>query len=102
MTKKDNQDEFIDKLYKLKIIHASETTEHLNNLSEHQYKYYASRVIDLQDLLNNTPKIFKNKRAKIEQEIKQVQDKSDKFFNDYLKGCEDLYKLHQELSKNQV
>lgn len=102
MSINNNQDELVNKLYKLNIIQALKNTECLNKLSEQQYKYYASRVIDLKDQLDNTPKKFKNKRENIEQEIKQMQDKSDKYFKDYLKGCEDLYKLHQELSKNQV
>lgn len=100
MTKKDNQDELIDKLYKLNLLQASDSTEIITNASEQQYKYYASRVIDLTEQLENTPKIFKNKRAKLEQEIKEMQDKSDKHFNNYLTGCEDIYNLHQELFKD--
>lgn len=79
---------------------ASDSTEIITNASEQQYKYYASRVIDLTEQLENTPKIFKSKRAKLEQEIKEMQDKSDKHFNNYLKGCEDIYNLHQELFKD--
>lgn len=100
MTKQDNKNELIDKLYKLNIIQASENTKILTDASEQQYKYYASRVIDLTEQLDNTPKIFKNKRAKLEQEIKEMQDKSDKHFKDFLNGCEDFYKLHQELFKD--
>lgn len=100
MTKKDNQDELIDKLYKLNLKQASDSTEILTKASESQYKYYASRVIDLQEQLNNTPKIFKKKRAELEQQIKQMQDKSDKHFKDFINGCEDIYDLHQELYKS--
>lgn len=100
MTKKDNQDELIDKLLKLNLLDASDDTMHLANTLEKQYKYYASRVIDLKEQLESTPKLFKNKRAKLEQEIKEMQDKSDKYFKSYLTECEDLYNLHQELSKD--
>lgn len=100
MTKKDNQDELIDKMLKLDLIQASDDTKHLADMLEQQYKHYASRVIDLKEQLENTPKIFKNKRAKLEQEIKEMQDKSDKYFKDFLNECEDIYNLHQELFKD--
>lgn len=101
MTKKDNQNELVDKLYKLNLIQASENTKQLNKILEHQYKFYVSRVIDLQEELDNTPKIFKKKRANLEQEIQQTQDKANKNFKDYLAGCEDFYNLHQELYREQ-
>lgn len=100
MTKKDNQDELIDKLLKLDLINASDDTKDLANMLEKQYKYYASRVIDLKEQLDNTPKIFKKKRAELEQEIKEMQDKSDNYFKKYLTECESLYNLHQELFKD--
>ena len=45
MTKKDNQDELIDKMLKLDLIQASDDTKHLADMLEQQYKHYASRVI---------------------------------------------------------
>lgn len=73
----------IDKMTKLNI-----------EFSERNYKFYMGKVVDLQEELDNTPKLFKKKRAKLEQEIEDMQAKVDKHFNDYMLECQDLYDLH--------
>lgn len=66
-----------------------------------QYKFYRGLAIDKLDELESTPRLFKKKRLKLEQEYKEHQDKADKYFNDYLVACQDLYNLHKGLLDNE-
>jgi Na+/phosphate symporter len=44
-------------------------TKEIANLEEQLYKQYQAMAIDKQEELDNTSKLFKKKRAKLEQEI---------------------------------
>ena len=69
-------------------------TREIANLEEQLYKQYQAMAIDKQEELDNTSKIFKKKRAKLEQEIKGLQDTADKHFKNFMDECNDLYDLH--------
>ena len=67
--------------------------------NERNYKLFTSRIIELEEELDSTPKIFKKKRAKLEQQIKDMQELADTHFNNYLAECQDLYNLHTAFFK---
>ena len=69
-------------------------TKEIANLEEQLYKQYQAMAIDKQEELDNTSKLFKKKRAKLEQEIKDLQDTTDKHFKNFMDECNDLYDLH--------
>ena len=69
-------------------------TREIANLEEQLYKQYQAMAIDKQEELDNTSKLFKKKRAKLEQEIKDLQDTADKHFKNFMDECNDLYDLH--------
>jgi uncharacterized phage infection (PIP) family protein YhgE len=71
------------------------TKSHIK-ISESSYKYYLGREVELKEQLDNTPKIFKNKRVKLQKQIKEMQSKSDKHFNNYLDDISSLYDLTQD------
>ena len=75
------------------------TKSHIR-LSETSYKYYQDREIELKEQLDSTPRIFKNKRAKIQKEIQEVQSKADKHFNNYLEDINSLYDDTGEVVNN--
>ena len=79
MTKADNQNNLIDNLNYLSLKQISDSTEFLTRATEIHYKHYLSMIDDLQ--------------------LKQAQDKFDKYFKEYLNECEDILKLHKELSE---
>lgn len=64
--------------------------------NEYCYKQYTRRAIDLQEQLNKTLKIFKNKRLNLSKQIKQLNQKADKYFNNYINSCIDLADLYKE------
>jgi len=64
------------------------------NLEEQLYKNYQAMALDKQEELDSTPKLFKKKRAKLEQELKDLQDTADKHFKNFMAECQDLYDLH--------
>lgn len=72
-------------------------TKEIANLEEQLYKQYQAMAIDKQEELDNTFKIFKKKRAKLEQEIKDLQDTADKHFKNFMDECNNLYDLHTML-----
>lgn len=69
-------------------------TKEIAHLEEQLYKQYQAMAIDKQEELDNTSKLFKKKRAKLEQEIKDLQDTADKHFKNFMDECNDLYDLH--------
>lgn len=69
-------------------------TKEIANLEEQLYKQYQAMALDKQEELDNTSKLFKKKRAKLEQEIKDLQDTADKHFKNFMDECNDLYDLH--------
>lgn len=69
-------------------------TKEIAHLEEQLYKQYQAMALDKQEELDNTSKIFKKKRAKLEQEIKDLQDTADKHFKNFMDECNDLYDLH--------
>lgn len=69
-------------------------TKEIVNLEEQLYKQYQAMALDKQEELDNTSKLFKKKRAKLEQEIKDLQDTADKHFKNFMDECNDLYDLH--------
>ena len=69
-------------------------TKNIANLEEQLYKQYQAMALDKQEELDNTSKLFKKKRAKLEQELKDLQDTADKHFKNFLDECNDLYDLH--------
>lgn len=71
-----------------------EHTKNIANLEEQLYKSYQAMALDKQEELDNTSKLFKKKRAKLEQELKDLQDTADKHFKNFMGECNDLYDLH--------
>ena len=71
-----------------------EHTKNIANLEEQLYKQYQAMALDKQEELDNTSKLFKKKRAKLEQELKDLQDTADKHFKIFLDECNNLYDLH--------
>ena len=69
-------------------------TKEIANLEEQLYKQYQAMALDKQEELDNTSKLFKKKRVKLEQEIKDLQDTADKHFKNFMDECNDLYDLH--------
>ena len=69
-------------------------TKEIAHLEEQLYKQYQAMALDKQEELDNTSKLFKKKRAKLEQEIKDLQDTADKHFKNFMDECNDLYDLH--------
>ena len=69
-------------------------TKNIASLEEQLYKQYQVMAIDKQEELDSTPKLFKKKRAKLEQELKDLQDTADKHFKNFMAECQDLYDLH--------
>lgn len=77
-------------------------TESNLNISNCSYKFYTSKEITLQQELNNTPKIFKNKRIKLQKQIEDTQAKANKYFDYYLENINDLYNIDNEDNKKEV
>ena len=75
-------------------------TKNIANLEEQLYKQYQAMALDKQEELDNTSKLFKKKRAKLEQELKDLQDTADKHFKNFLDECNDLYDLHTAFFKD--
>ena len=69
-------------------------TKNIANLEEQLYKQYQAMALDKQEELDSTSKLFKKKRAKLEQELKDLQDTADKHFKNFMAECQDLYDLH--------
>lgn len=69
-------------------------TKEIAHLEEQLYKQYQAMALDKQEELDNTSKLFKKKRVKLEQEIKDLQDTADKHFKNFMDECNDLYDLH--------
>lgn len=106
MTKKSDVkdlklDDTIVQLFKTFYEYLDKSTKADIELLDNQYKFYRGVAIDKQEELESTPKIFKKKRLKLEQEYKEHQEKADKYFNDYLVACQDLYNLHRGLLDNE-
>lgn len=103
--KNDNKDlQFNDafiQLFKTSYEYLDKSTKAEIELLDNQYKFYRGLAIDKQEELESTPKLFKKKRLQLESEYKEHQDKADKYFNDYLVACQDLYNLHKGLLDNE-
>ena len=65
------------------------------------YKNYQAMDLDKQEELDNTSKLFKKKREKLEQELKDLQATADKHFKYYLDECNNLYDLHTSSIKEE-
>ena len=77
----------------------------MSKFSVHSYKnavwsfvVYALALTPKED---NTSKLFKKKREKLEQELKDLQDTADKHFKYYLDECNNLYDLHTSSIKEE-
>lgn len=76
-------------------------TKNIIKLEEQLYKNYQAMALDKQEELDNTSKLFKKKREKLEQELKGLQDTADKHFKYYLDECNNLYDLHTSSIKEE-
>ena len=76
-------------------------TKEIANLEEQLYKQYQAMALDKQEELDNTSKLFKKKREKLEQELKDLQDTANKHFKYYLDECNNLYDLHTSSIKEE-
>lgn len=83
----------------MNLLQVTDNTKILMETSEKQYKYYASRVIDLKEQLDNTPKVLKKERLKLEQEIAEMQKKADKHYENFIKECKDLDDIFKEIRR---
>ena len=71
-------------------------TESNLRVSESSYKFYADKEVSLKQELDNTPKIFKNKRVKLQKKLKETKEKTDKYYDNFLEDISNLYDLNQE------
>lgn len=88
-------------LYVSKCQQVIRQTENLIDMEEKFYKEYQKKVLDLMEELDNIPKKENNKKADIKKQIKEYQATADKHYKNYITECELLYKLYQDLYKQQ-
>lgn len=94
MSKKLDKDKLLAELYVSLYKDVDQHTKNIANLEENLYKNYQAMALDKQEELDSTPRLFKKKRAKLEQELKDLQDTADKHFSNFLAECNSLYDLH--------
>ena len=76
------------------------TEQDTKNIIDYEYKIYKNyyiMAIQTKEELENTPRILKNKRKELQQELEDLKQLANKHFKSYLNECEFLYDLHSNL-----